>query len=205
MLCTPLRYDDIQDSWESVTGIVDWVGDNAPHNGMLEAAGPGHFNDPDMLIIGNFALSYEQAKAQMALWSIMAAPLLMGNDLRNLAPEMKEILLAAEVIAVDQDPMGRQGWRVAQTKRTNEWTCDAYDAWMRPLDGGDLAVVLWNRGTCGTHRQLSVSWGDLGLPASQPMAVRDLFLRQDLGTATGSFTGWVNIDGVLMLRLSKPK
>jgi hypothetical protein len=56
----------------------------APTNGMLEAAGPGHFNDPDMLIIGNFGLSYEQSKAQMALWCIMAAPLLMGNDLRNL-------------------------------------------------------------------------------------------------------------------------
>ena len=92
-----LRYNDIQDSWESVTTIVDWVGDNAPTNGMLAAAGPGHFNDPDMLIIGNFGLSYEQSKAQMALWSIMAAPLLMGNDLRNLDPKLKEILLAEEV------------------------------------------------------------------------------------------------------------
>ena len=56
---------------------------------MLDAAGPGHFNDPDMLIIGNFGLSHTQAKAQMGLWSIMAAPLLMGNDLRNLDPKMK--------------------------------------------------------------------------------------------------------------------
>ena len=82
-------YNDIQDSWESVTTIVDWVGDNAPTNGMLDAAGPGAWNDPDMLIIGNFALSFEQAKAQMALWCIMAAPLLMGNDLRNLSQDMR--------------------------------------------------------------------------------------------------------------------
>ena len=196
-------YNDIQDSWESVTTIIDWVGDNGPTNGMLDAAGPGAWNDPDMLIIGNFALSVEQSKAQMALWCIMAAPLLMGNDLRNLAPEMKAILTAKEVVAVDQDPLGKQGWRVAQKKRTNEWVCDAYDAWMKPLDGGDLAVVLWNRGTCGTHRQLAVSWSALGLLAGQKMAARDLFLEKDLGTVSDELSGWVNPDGVLMVRLKR--
>ena len=156
-----------------------------------------------MLIIGNFALSVEQSKAQMALWCIMAAPLLMGNDLRNLAPEMKAILTAKEVVAIDQDPLGKQGWRVAQKKRTNEWVCDAYDAWMKPLAGGDLAVVLWHRGTCGTHRQLAVSWSALGLPAGQKMAARDLFLEKDLGTVSDELSGWVNPDGVLMVRLKR--
>ena len=80
---------------------------------------------------------------------------------------------------MDQDPLGKQGWRVAQVKRKSEWTCDAYDAWMKPLAGGDIAVVLWNRGTCGTHRQLSVSWHELGLPAGQRMAARDLFYRRN--------------------------
>ena len=192
-------YNDIQDSWTSVTGIVDWVGDNALANGMLEAAGPGHFNDPDMLIIGNFGLSYEQSKAQMALWCIMAAPLLMGNDLRNLAPELKAILTAAEVVAVDQDPLGKQGQRVAQSKGF----CDAHDVWAKPLAGGDLAVVLWNRGVCGTPRRLTVQWTDLKLDPAQPMRVRDLFLRKDLGTHTANFTSFVNVDGVVMLRLVK--
>ena len=77
---------------------------------------------------------------------------MMGNDLRNLAPEMKAILTAKEVVAVDQDPLGRQGWRVAQTKDF----CGAHDIWMKPLRGGDVAVVLWNRGVCGTHSMLSV-------------------------------------------------
>lgn len=130
-------YDDIQDSFSSMVGIVDWVGDNAQKNGMIEAAGPGHFNDPDMLIIGNFGLSYTQSKAQMGLWSIMAAPLLMGNDLRNLDPKMKAILLAKEVIAVDQDPLGKQGHRVFQEKDF----CGAHDVWKRDLEGGDVAVV----------------------------------------------------------------
>ena len=81
--------------------------------------------------------------------------------------------------------------------------CTKGDTWMRPLANGDLALVLWNRGTCGAHRQMSASWGALGLPPSQPMAVRDLFARKDIGTATGQVSGWVNPDGVLMLRLSR--
>ena len=133
----------------------------------------------------------------MALWCIMAAPLLMGNDLRLLDPEMKAILQAKEVIAVDQDPLGKQGYRVAQDKNF----CDAYDAWMKPLAGGDIAVVLWNRGICGTHRQLSVNWTTLSLPPSQPMAVRDLYEQKDLGVFTGEFKAWVNIDGVAMVRM----
>lgn len=193
-------YTDIQDSFTSMAGIVDWVGDNAPNNGMLDAAGPGHFNDPDMLIIGNFGLSHEQSKAQMALWSIMAAPLLMGNDLRNLDPQMKAILLAKEVIAVDQDVDGRQGWRVAK----DTGFCTAHDIWMRPLSGGDVAVVMWNRGICGVHRILSFNWTTVELPSSQPMRLRDLFLERDLGVFTANFSSFVNPDGVRMLRLSKP-
>ena len=193
-------YDDIQDSHESMTGIVDWVGDNAPKNGMLSAAGPGHFNDPDMLIIGNDGLSYEQSKAQMALWCIMAAPLLMGNDLRNLAPEMKAILTAKEVIAVDQDPLGKQGYRVAQSKGRG---CRAHEVWVKPLAGGDIAFVLWFRGVCGTHTKLSVDWATLGIDPSAKMNARDLFERKDLGVFCGSFAGWVNSQGVLMVRLSK--
>ena len=154
-----------------------------------------------MLIIGNFGLSVTQARAQMALWSMMAAPLLMGNDLRNLAPEMKAVLLADEVIAVDQDPLGRQGWRV---KHTNPKSCDAHDIWMRPLAGGDVAVALWNRGFCGTPSLLTVNWIDIGLPPAQPMTARNLFLRKDLGVFTGNLTGLVDIDDVLIVRLSKP-
>jgi hypothetical protein len=152
-----------------------------------------------VLIIGNFALSHSQAQAQMALWCIMAAPLMMGNDLRNLDPAMKAILLAKEVIAVDQDLKGVQGQRVAQDKSQ----CGAHDVWVKPLAGGDLAVVLWNRGFCGSHSKLSANWTTLGLPAGQKMAARDLFLQADLGTFVDSVAGFVDIDGVLMLRLSK--
>ena len=177
---------------------MDWVGANAPSNGMVEASGPGHFNDPDMLIIGNFALSVDQAKAQVALWSMMAALLLMGNDLRNLDPEMKAILLAPEVIAVDQDAAGRMGTRVMHGTAP----CEEHDVWTRPLANGDVAVTVWNRGVCGTHYLHGFNWTTVGLPQGKPMAVRDLFARKDLGVHNGTFEGFVNVDGVLMLRLS---
>mmetsp|Transcript_29962 Transcript_29962/g.95861 ORF Transcript_29962/g.95861 Transcript_29962/m.95861 type:complete len:438 (+) Transcript_29962:56-1369(+) len=201
MRCNMWRmYNDIQDSYESVSGIIDWVGDHAEANGMLAAQGPGAWNDPDMLLVGNFGLSLTQAKAQMALWSIMAAPLMMGNDLRRLSEEMKAVLLAREVIAVDQDPLGKQGRRVFQLKGSQ---CGAHDVWARPLANGDTAVVLWNRGVCGTHSLLGFDWPTVGVAdASRRMAVRDLFEQRDLGVHAGSFSSFVDLSGVLMLRLS---
>ena len=131
------NFDDIQDSWHSVLGIVDYYGNN--QNTLIPLAGPGHWNDPDMvnihfsfdsisqqfhcdtffflshkLIIGNFGLSFEQSRAQMALWAIMASPLLTSVDLRTIRPEYKAILQNSEIIAVNQDPMGVQGRRIYQ-------------------------------------------------------------------------------------------
>ena len=190
-------YDDIQDDWDSVTGIVDWVGDNQEE--LIAAAGPGHFNDPDMLIIGNFALSVDQAKAQFALWAVMAAPLFMGNDLRNLDDEYKAVLQSIEVIAVNQDEAGIQGKRVAHMPPGYT----AGDIWVRPLQDGDLAVVLWNRCTYGTPRPMTVQWAQIGLDPTKKMLVRDLYERADLGTFAANYTHpRVNIDGVAMLRLS---
>jgi len=192
-------YEDIQDSYDSVMNIADWIGDNGGPDGFLNVAGPGKWNDPDMLIIGNFGLSYEQSKTQMALWSIMAAPLFMGNDLRNLDPKFKEILLAQEVIDVNQDVLGKQGYRIAHEINT---LCGAHDIWMRKLFNGDIAVVLWARGVCGNHLQLTVQFKDLGLDKNATMKVRDLFAQKDLGIFKGSFTSWVNLSGVVMVRLS---
>jgi len=190
-------YNDIQDSWDSVTDIADWVAEN--QQVLVAAAGPGHFNDPDMLIIGNFALSEEQAKAQFGLWSVMAAPLLMGNDLRELAPEMKAILQNAEVIAVNQDVLGIQGQRIHSVQGGPK-SCDT---WMKPLANGDLAVLLWNRCSWGLHQEMQVDWATLGLPPAQQMAVRDLYAKKDMGSFTGSYSQFVNVDGVAMLRMSK--
>lgn len=87
-----------------IYSIIDYYGNNQDY--IIPNAGPGHWNDPDMLIIGNFGLSYEQSKTQFALWAIMAAPLLMSVDLRSIRPEYKAILQNKKIIAVDQDTLG---------------------------------------------------------------------------------------------------
>ena len=104
------------------------------------------------------------------------------------------------MIAVDQDPLGKQGRRVFQLKGSQ---CGAHDVWARPLANGDTAVVLWNRGVCGTHSLLGFDWPTVGVAdASRRMGVRDLFEQRDLGVHAGSFSGFVDLSGVLMLRLS---
>ena len=208
--CNMWRFSpDIQDSWQSLQGVIDFVGDyggNLTHPSPWRAiAGPGGWNMPNVLIIGNFALSRTQAETQMALWSIMAAPLLMGNDLRNLDPEMKAILLAKEVIAVDQDPLGKQGARVVHfpCSADGDCGCCAHDVWVRELANGDLAVVLWFRGEDGTHGRVTAKWADLGIAnASAKYTVRDLFKKQDLGVFDKEFSSYVDIDGVVMVRMA---
>jgi alpha-N-acetylgalactosaminidase len=193
-------YNDVQDDWGSVLNIIDWVGDN--QEVLIQAAGPGHFNDPDSLIIGNFALSVTQAESQMALYSIMAAPLLMGNDLRNLDPKYKAILLSKEVIAINQDPLGIQGRRLVHTPACGG--NNYYDVWSKPLYNGDLAVLFWNRCPYGVPEKMTVDWKTLGIKNDkQIMAVRDLYQEKDLGNFTGSMSLYVDIDGVRMLRLRK--
>eukprot|EP00940_MAST-03C_sp_MAST-3C-sp2_P001094 g1094.t1 len=191
-------YDDIQDSFDSMSSIVDWVGDNQETLQAFQS--PGAFNDPDMLIIGNYGLSLDQSRAQFALWAIMAAPLLMGNDLRNLDPSHKAILQNAEIIAVDQDPLGKMGKRVVHTTGF----CDATDVWVKPLaKSGDLAVVVWNRGVCGSPRDVTVQWSDLSLPVDAHFHVRDLYAHEDMGIFVGNYTTMINPSGaVAALRLS---
>ncbi|NWX70275.1 NAGAB acetylgalactosaminidase, partial [Alca torda] len=106
------NYDDIQDSWDSVLSILDWFFAN--QDVLQPVAGPGHWNDPDMLIIGNFGLSYEQSRSQMALWTVMAAPLLMSTDLHTISPSAKEILQNRLMIQINQDPLGIQGRRIVK-------------------------------------------------------------------------------------------
>lgn len=133
------NYDDVYDSWASVKSILDW---SAAHQDIiLPSAGPGGWNDPDMLVIGNFGLSHAQQESQMALWAIMAAPLIMSNDLRDICPRSKELLQNRHVIAINQDPLGRQGYRTVKS--------DRLEVWERPLSKGRLALAVLNRKELG--------------------------------------------------------
>jgi alpha-galactosidase len=124
---------DISDTWESMSRIGFNQDELAPH------AKPGHWNDPDMLEIGNGGMTETEYRTHMSLWALLAAPLLAGNDLRNVKPEILNILKNREVIAIDQDPLGRQGRRLRADGDVEIWT--------RPLSGGGLAIGVFNRGT----------------------------------------------------------
>ncbi|KAL2077500.1 hypothetical protein ACEWY4_027004 [Coilia grayii] len=145
------NYADVYDSWSSIQSIVDWT---ASHQKLLvPVAGPGGWNDPDMLVIGNFGLSHDQQQSQMALWAIMAAPLLMSNDLRDICPKSKALLQNRRIIAISQDPLGRQGCQIGKV--------NSFDVWERPLAKGGLALAIVNRQELGGPRGFPLVLGTL--------------------------------------------
>ncbi len=157
--------------------------------GLQSYAGPGHWNDPDMLEVGNGGMTDSEYLAHFSLWAILAAPLIAGNDLRDMRPEIRDILTNKEVIAVDQDPLGREGERV--------WKSGDLEVWAKQLRDGGRAVVLLNRG--GTEQQISANWEDLGYPSQLAASVRDLWQRKDLGKFTGKFSAQVASHAVVMV------
>lgn len=173
--------------------ILSWYGDN--QDDMIPVAGSGHWNDPDMLIIGNFGLSHEQSKLQFALWAILASPLLMSNDLRDIDARSREILLNTEIIAVNQDKLGKQGKRVIKNKETFT------EVWARPLsDCGSVAVVLLSLRS-DLPSDVEAPFSDVGISTKSACA-RDLFSHQQLGMYNETFIARVNPSGVVMMKLT---
>jgi alpha-galactosidase len=157
--------------------------------GLEKYAGPGHWNDPDMLEVGNGELSDDEGRVQMTFWSLLAAPLIAGNDVTRMRSNVAAILTDREVIAVDQDPLGRQGSRVSQE--------GPLEIWARPLAGGGEAVGLFNLGEGDV--QMTLRLADVG--SHRPARVRDLWSKQDLGVVHDSLTTDVREHGVVLLVL----
>jgi len=155
---------DIQPEWSSVLTILDRQAALHPF------AGPDHWNDPDMLEVGNGDLTHEQSRAHLALWAILAAPLMAGNDLRTMSDEVREILTAPEIVAVDQDPVGRQGRLVRRG--------DDIDIWMRTRANGDRAIAALNRGSVA--QEVGISLDEVGVAPGTNVRVRDLWKRNDV-------------------------
>ncbi|MGJ2272354.1 hypothetical protein ACR8FF_22385, partial [Salmonella enterica subsp. enterica serovar Paratyphi A] len=164
-------------------------------------AGPGHWNDPDMLLIGNFGLSYEQSRAQMALWAVLASPLLMSVDLQSITPPYKEILQNKDIIAVNQDPLGIQGRRVSKKGNIEIWTRP-----VTPTSGDEYsyAVVVFNQGNGGGPSNVTLSLKSLGMTHSAGYLVSDLYEHEVIGKFTPDqhFYVKVNPSGVKMLRFN---
>jgi alpha-galactosidase len=190
---------DISDHWE---GKKKWDDGSCCSMGMLDivdaqvglegAAGPGHWNDPDMLEVGNGGMTNLEYRAHFSFWAMLAAPLIAGNDLRSMAPEIKAILTNKEVIAVNQDVLGMQGRRIRKDGDK--------EVWMKQLKDGSRAVILFNRGKEET--EVSVAWTELGYPEHLSASVRDLWAGKDLGKATGKFSAKVASHEALVVKVT---
>jgi len=177
---------DIEASWKSMSSIgFD------KQTGLDQYAGPGHWNDPDMLEVGNDRMDAVEDKCHMSLWAMLAAPLLAGNDIRSMSDDTKEILLNKELIAIDQDKLGRQGTRVTKDGRT--------ETWMKPLSNGDMAVAMFNRDD--RDQLMIVKWSDLGITGKHE--VRDIWHHADRGRIKDLFEAEVSSHGAVVIRVAK--
>ncbi|MBN2412974.1 glycoside hydrolase family 27 protein [candidate division KSB1 bacterium] len=192
---------DIRDCWDCSTKVVyrgkesvNFLGFTKildQQTGLESYAGPGHWNDPDMLEVGNSNLTIPEYRAHFSLWCILAAPLIAGNDLRDMTPEIAGILTNREVIAVNQDSLGMQGRKVRDDGDT--------EVWVKQLKDGSRAVVLFNRGQ--SEAKIPVFWNEIGYPDHFTATVRDLWLKKNLGNYKGSFTGTVPSHDVVMVTI----
>jgi alpha-galactosidase len=177
---------DISDRWQSMMNI----GFNL-QPGREKYAGPGNWNDPDMLEVGNGGMTADEYRTHMSLWSILASPLLAGNDIRDMKPEIAAILMNKDVIAVDQDKLGKQGARVAKDGDLQVWS--------KPLADGGHAVGLFNLGE--KPATITAKWSDIGVQGAHK--VRDLWKHEDLGSKTGEFATDVPSHGVVLVKVAK--
>lgn len=176
---------DINDSWSSMLSIMK---QNLP---LAPAAGPGHWNDPDMLEVGNGGMTDTEYRTHFSMWSVMAAPLLIGADLRTATPETFGILSNEEVIAVDQDPLGKQG--VVLSSEGGRWAVS------KEMGDGSRAVALFNE--TGEAQRISTTAEATGLPKASAYTVRDLWEHTARNTA-GGLSATVPAHGTVLLRVA---
>jgi alpha-galactosidase len=185
---------DIQDTWNSMANI------GFSQDGHEKYAGPGHWNDPDMLVVGVVGwgnthpsrLTPTEQQTHITLWSLLSAPLLMGCDLSKLDPFTIALLSNDEVLSIDQDPLGKPAGRKAK-QGSNE-------VWSRALSDGTIAVGLFNRGS--NPAEVTVRWDEIGAHGKQP--IRDLWQQKDVGEFADSYTATVPRHGAVLIKIGKP-
>ncbi len=189
---------DIQDNWNSLSGNGFRLG------GHDQYVNPGHFDDPDMMVLGVLdvgrgvnlhptRLTPDEQYTHMSLWCLLASPLLLGCDLTKLDDFTLSLLCNDEVLAVDQDPLGRQASRVSQD------TTNQVEVWSKPLEDGSKAVGLFNRGNA--PQTVTANWRDIGVTGDQ--VVRDLWRQQYIGTFRNTFEVTVPRHGVVFVKIAK--
>ncbi len=187
---------DINDSWDSMAGIGFQQDIVAPY------AGPGHWNDPDMMVVGNLGwgpnlhptrLTQNEQITHLTLWALVASPILLGCDLADMDEWTVDLLTNDEVLDVHQDPMGKAAGRTV--------IHGELEVWSRPLFDGTVAVGLFNRGR--TQETVTVNWEDIGISGTQ--SVRDLWQQKDMGEFDGSFAADVPSHAAIMIKIGSPQ
>lgn len=192
-------YDCVQEwslGWKRILDLQMSL--NPGNEGLEEYAGPGHWNDPDMMEVGNHGISLAESRSHFSLWCILAAPLIAGNDVRDMTPEVTAILTNQEAIAINQDPLGKQGTRIYKD--------DEREIWIKYLEGGDFAVCVLN--ASDDVRETTMEWAQFQNHFSTwntNYQIRDIWAAKDLGT-TGDhpeITQTLDPHAVMLFRLEK--
>ena len=187
---------DLTDVWSNMSAV------GFRQAGREKWSRPGHWTDPDMLVIGKVGwgpnihdtrLTPNEQITHISLWALQAAPLLIGADMTQFDTFTTALMTNHEVLEINQDVLGRGASRI--------WQRERLELWARPLADGTVAAGLFNRGLQAV--KVTATWKDLGISGAQP--VRDLWLHKELGTFNGEFTSVVPAHGAIMVKIGRPK
>jgi alpha-galactosidase len=180
---------DINTSWDRIYGIIE------QQAGLAKYAGPGHWNDPDMLEVGNGKLTLAENRSHFSMWAMLAAPLIAGNDVVHMTPEIRDILTNRDVIAIDQDPLGREA--------TRAYTDGEVEVWTRHLSGGAFAIAVLNAGSARySSHPFHLNLARIGLDG--PQNGKDLWTGKE-ATLTDNEPVELGTHDILLVRIPSPK
>ncbi len=162
--------------------------------GLEKYAGPDHWNDPDMLEVGNKGLTLAESKAHFSLWCMLAAPLMAGNDIRKMSDDVRDILINKEVIAIDQDPLGKQGYQFMKHP--------GKEIWAKELSDGKWAICIFSTGE--DKLKVRLDWKHFWILKGS-YEVRDLWAKKDLGKTDKNFESEIPSHDVILFKLSPVK
>ncbi len=182
--------------WKRILDLQSTLVESNGPDGIGKYAGPGHWNDPDMLEVGKEGLSLAESRAHFSFWCLLAAPLMAGNDVRHMPPAVRDILTNKDVLALDQDPLGKQGYRALAEPGKN------IEIWVKELSQGDWAVCALN--TSLAPADLTVDWSQLWTIQGQ-FSVHDVWAKKAAGDTTKPYTARVDSHDVLLFRLTPVK
>ncbi|HET7535784.1 MAG TPA: glycoside hydrolase family 27 protein, partial [Candidatus Didemnitutus sp.] len=188
-----------ENGWKRILDMqYNLVENSVGTDGIGKYAGPGHWNDPDMLEVGNAGLTFAESRAHFSLWCILAAPLMAGMDVRHMTPEITAVVTDKEVIAIDQDAAGKQGFRVMSEPAKK------LEVWAKELSNGDWAVCALNTGD--TAADLTVEWSRMGWFLQEKLfTLRDVWAKKSVGDTAKPYTARVDSHDVLLFRLTPAK